>query len=83
MKQKSIKNSLDQKSKLLTQLKAIQHKITEFDKSQADKIARMAKRYQLINLSGDILEIEFQMIQQKYTQTSKSNQVHQNDIKKN
>ena len=75
-KEKPPKNPLAQKTKLLTQLKAIQNKLAEFDKTQAQKIALMAKQYQLTDLSDDVIENEFQLIQKKYqTELTKHDQV--------
>lgn len=63
---KKNKNPIEQKSKLIEQLKEIESKIAQFDKQRSDKIASLAKKHHLVDLSDDLLEKEFKIIRDKY-----------------
>lgn len=62
---KQKKNPIQQKEKLVEQLKDIEKKIADFDNQRATKIGNLAKRYRLVDLSDDILEKEFKSIRDK------------------
>lgn len=65
-KKEKIKNPLEQKSKLIEQLKDIENKLAQFDKQRASKVSMLAKKHHLIDLSDDILETEFKAIHEKH-----------------
>jgi len=63
---KTKKTPIQQKAKLFEQLKDIKNKIADFDDQRAKKIATLAKRYKLIDLSNAIIEKEFKTIRDRY-----------------
>jgi len=72
---------IDQKTKLLEQMKELEEKIAHFDNQRAVKIATLAKRYQLVDLDDTTLETEFKTIRDKY-QESQSGQLEPLDESK-
>ncbi len=63
---KQKKTPVEQKEKLVEQLREIEKKIADFDQQRAIKIGNLAKRYHLVDLSDDILEKELKAIRDKY-----------------
>lgn len=80
---KQKKSPIEQKAKLVEQLKDIENKIAQFDEQRAGKIAGLAKRFRLVDLSDDILEKEFKSLRDKYKKEQDATQVHLDDSKKN
>jgi hypothetical protein len=72
----------EKKEKLLNQLKAIQEKLALIENQRSEKIIKLAKKYNLINLSDKIIKHEFELIQSKYEEQLK-NTSDQDDSKKN
>lgn len=66
---KQKKSPAEQKAKLVSQLKAIEKKIVDFDNQRAIQIGNLAKRYRLVDLSDEILEKELKAIYDKYKRT--------------
>lgn len=65
---KQKKTPVEQKAKLVVQLKEIEKKIVDFDKQRAVKVGNLAKRYRLTDLSDSLLEQEFKRLRDKYKQ---------------
>ncbi len=80
---KQQKNPIEQKAKLVEQLKEIENKIAHFDEQRSNKIALLAKRLHLVDLSDDILEKEFKIIREKYKKEQSATQPHLDKVKKN
>ncbi len=59
-------NPQEQKAKLLEQKKELEKKIAEFDTRRAAAVGVLAKRYQLTDLTDDILETEFKSLSEKH-----------------
>lgn len=57
---------VEQKAKLMAQLKTIESKIAQFDEVRASKVASLAKHYRLIDLSDAVLEKEFARLRDQY-----------------
>ncbi|PIR10215.1 MAG: hypothetical protein COV52_09660 [Gammaproteobacteria bacterium CG11_big_fil_rev_8_21_14_0_20_46_22] len=79
---KQKKSPVDQKAKLVDQLKEIEKKIADFDKQRASKVGSLAKRYRLIDLSDDILEKEFKGLRDKYKNDQDATLSNMDDTKK-
>ena len=56
----------DQKEKLLEKLKNMQAKIYILENQRAEKIMKLAKKFNLFNLSDKSIEHEFALIKAKY-----------------
>lgn len=72
----------DQKEKLLNQLKNIQAKIYILENQRAEKIMKLAKKFNLLNLSDKTIEHEFALIKSKY-ESQPENTLVLDDVKKN
>ena len=79
---KQKKSPIEQKSKLVDQLKEIEKKIADFDNQRAAKIGNLAKRYRLVDLSDDILEEELKIIRDKYKDNTDSALANMDESKK-
>ncbi len=79
---KQKKTPVEQKAKLVDQLKEIEKKIAEFDTQRASKIGNLAKRYRLIDLSDEILENEFKGLRDKYKDNQDATLSNMDDGKK-
>lgn len=80
---KQKKTPVEQKAKLIDQLKEIEKKIADFDTQRASKIGTLAKRHGLINLSDSILEKEFKSLRDKYKDNQDATLSNMDDSKKN
>lgn len=80
---KQKKSPIEQKTKLVEQLKEIENKIAQFDEQRANKIAGLAKRFRLVDLSDDLLEKEFKNLRDKYKKEQDAAQAHLDGSKKN
>ena len=72
----------DQKEKLLNQLKNIQAKISILENQRAEKIMKLAKKFNLLNLPDKTIEHEFALIKSKY-EAQPENTLVLDDVKKN
>ncbi len=79
---KQKKSPIEQKAKLVDQLKEIEKKIADFDNQRATKIGNLAKRYRLVDLSDDILEKELKAIRDKYKDKNDSSLTNMDEGKK-
>lgn len=79
---KQKKSPIEQKAKLVDQLKEIEKKIADFDNQRASKIGNLAKRYRLVDLSDDILEKELKIIRDKYKDKNDSSLANMDESKK-
>ena len=61
---KSVK--IDKKEKLLERLKGIQSKIDDLENQRSGKIIKLAKKFNLFDLSDKTIESEFSLIKAKY-----------------
>lgn len=75
-------NPLEQKAKLLEQMKDLETKLAEFDKQRADKIGSLAKKFRLVDLADDILEHEFKTIREKYSLAKSPSSAHLDQTQK-
>jgi len=57
---------INQKARLLEQIKELQGKVEGFDNQRANKVAALAKRYHLIDLDDETLDKELKAIRDKY-----------------
>lgn len=62
------------KDKLLEKLKGIQVKIDNLEKARSEKIIKLAKKFDLFNLSDKTIEKEFALIKEKYVLQSENAQ---------
>jgi hypothetical protein len=58
---------VDKKAKLFEQLKDIQSKIDNLENKRSEKIIKLAKKFNLLDLSDKIIASEFELIKQKYS----------------
>lgn len=72
----------DKKEKLLEQLKGIQSKIDELENKRSGKIIKLAKKFNLFDLSDKAIESEFSLIKEKYAFISNADE-STDKIKKN
>ncbi|MFJ1270123.1 hypothetical protein ACD661_16315 [Legionella lytica] len=70
------------KQALLDQLSRIQSRLDNLDKQRAEKIAKLAKKYNLLELDEHIIETEFSLIKEKHRLVIESSLNH-DPIKKN
>ncbi len=63
------KDPVDQKAKLVEQLKEIEQKIADFDEQRASKVATLAKKYRIVDINDDILNAEFKALRDKHLNT--------------
>ncbi len=82
MTEKKRKSPVEQKAKLVEQLKDIEKKIADFDKTRAVQVGNLAKRFRIIDLSNDVLEKEFKTIRDKYQNNKDPAQPHLDESKK-
>ena len=80
---KQKKSPVEQKAKLMEQLKEAENKIANFDLQRAAKVGNLAKRYKLTDLSDDILNKEFKEIREKYKNTQDAMLANLDEGKKN
>ncbi|HAU0369104.1 TPA: hypothetical protein JBF73_07795 [Legionella pneumophila] len=59
----------DKKQVLLDQIKKIQSKIDAMEQQRADKINKLAKKFKLLELDDEIIEKEFSLIRDKYSES--------------
>lgn len=64
---------VDRKAKLLEQLKDIQLKIDNLESKRTGKIVKLAKKFNLLDLSDKIIASEFALIKEKYALISNDN----------
>lgn len=76
------KTPQEQKEKLLAQLKEVENKIESFNKARAQKIATMAKKFNLVDLPNEILEKEFKAIKSKYKDSQQNRMENLDKTKK-
>ena len=57
---------IDKKEKLLERLKGIQSKIEDLEIKRSEKIMKLAKKFNLFDLSDKTIESEFALIKEKY-----------------
>ena len=57
---------VDKKEKLLERLKGIQSKIDDLENQRSVKIIKLAKKFNLFDLSDKTIESEFSLIKAKY-----------------
>lgn len=62
------------KDKLLEKLKGIQVKIDNLEKARSEKIIKLAKKFDLFDLSDKTIEKEFGLIKEKYVLQSENAQ---------
>lgn len=60
----------DKKEKLLERLKDIQSKIDELENQRSAKIIKLAKKFDLFDLSDKTIAAEFSLIKSKYASVS-------------
>ncbi len=60
----------DKKEKLLERLKDIQSKIDELENQRSAKIIKLAKKFNLFDLSDKTIASEFSLIKAKYASVS-------------
>ena len=80
---KKVKNPVEQKEKLVEQLKDIEQKIAQFDEKRAMKIASIAKRLKIVDLADNIIEAEFKAIRDKYQSQQDATLATSDEGKKN
>ena len=64
---------IDKKEKLLERLKGIQSKIEDLEIKRSEKIMKLAKKFNLFDLSDKTIESEFALIKEKYASLSSDN----------
>ena len=57
---------VDKKEKLIERLKGIQSKIDDLENQRSGKIIKLAKKFNLFDLSDKTIESEFSLIKAKY-----------------
>ena len=57
---------VDKKEKLIERLKGIQSKIDDLENQRSGKIIKLAKKFNLFDLSDKTIELEFSLIKVKY-----------------
>jgi DNA anti-recombination protein RmuC len=57
---------IDKKEKLIERLKGIQSKIDDLENQRSEKIMKLAKKFNLFDLSDKTIESEFSLIKAKY-----------------
>lgn len=62
------------KQTLLEQLNKIQSKIDNLEKQKADRVSKLAKKHQIIELDEKIIEQEFLLIKEKYSALIEENE---------